>query len=225
MVASVQAQQAPFVRLADRYAVAFVPLTLVLAGAAWVVSGDPVARRGCARGRDALPADLSRRPSRWSPVCLRMARSRCDREGGRRPRAACRRAGSCCSTRPGRSRTVARRWPSVMADERTDREAALRLAGSLEQVSPHVLASAIVREAQRSAVWIWSLPTDVEEVPGRGVRGHVDGHGSRWAVRPGSWIPRPRHGSVRLAGAGPALDGSITVFVGVDGSSPPACAR
>ena len=29
-------------RLADRYAVAFLPSTLVLAGAAWAISGDPV---------------------------------------------------------------------------------------------------------------------------------------------------------------------------------------
>jgi len=33
--------EAPFVRLADRYALLFVPLTLAVAGLAWLVSGDP----------------------------------------------------------------------------------------------------------------------------------------------------------------------------------------
>src|SRR5664280_1507084 len=37
-----QASSAPFVRAADRFAVLFVPLTLILAGASWVLSGDAV---------------------------------------------------------------------------------------------------------------------------------------------------------------------------------------
>ena len=42
LVRDAQASRAPFVRLADRYAAFFLPLTLVLAGGAWAVSGDPV---------------------------------------------------------------------------------------------------------------------------------------------------------------------------------------
>ncbi|MGH2476530.1 MAG: HAD-IC family P-type ATPase, partial [Candidatus Limnocylindrales bacterium] len=34
--------KAPFVRLADRYAVVFVPVTLAIAGFAWLISGDPI---------------------------------------------------------------------------------------------------------------------------------------------------------------------------------------
>ena len=37
-----QTQRAPFVRMADRYAGFFLPATLLLAGAAWALSGDPV---------------------------------------------------------------------------------------------------------------------------------------------------------------------------------------
>lgn len=37
-----QASSAPLVRMADRYAALFLPLALLVAGAAWVVSGDPV---------------------------------------------------------------------------------------------------------------------------------------------------------------------------------------
>ena len=35
-------QRAPFVRMADRYAALFLPVTALVAGAAWAVSGDPV---------------------------------------------------------------------------------------------------------------------------------------------------------------------------------------
>lgn len=42
LVEQAQAASAPFVRTADRLAVLFVPLTVVLAAAAWALSGDPV---------------------------------------------------------------------------------------------------------------------------------------------------------------------------------------
>src|SRR5581483_5988668 len=35
-------QRAPFVRLADRYAIWFLPFTAIVAGLAWWLSGDPV---------------------------------------------------------------------------------------------------------------------------------------------------------------------------------------
>ena len=42
LVRDAAAQRAPFVRLADRYAAFFLPATLLIAGAAWAASGDPV---------------------------------------------------------------------------------------------------------------------------------------------------------------------------------------
>src|SRR3990170_4490947 len=42
LVEEAEKQKAPFVRLADRYALFFIPLTLVIAGLAWGLSGDPV---------------------------------------------------------------------------------------------------------------------------------------------------------------------------------------
>src|SRR5690606_18593824 len=42
LVAAAQSARAPLVRLADRYAVGFLPFTLAVAGGAWVWSGDPV---------------------------------------------------------------------------------------------------------------------------------------------------------------------------------------
>ena len=42
LVEEAQSSKAPFVRLADRYALLFVPLALGMAGLAWLLSGDPV---------------------------------------------------------------------------------------------------------------------------------------------------------------------------------------
>src|SRR5450759_4067507 len=42
LVREAEGSKAPFVRLADRYALLFVPLTLAVAGLAWLISGDPV---------------------------------------------------------------------------------------------------------------------------------------------------------------------------------------
>ncbi|MGB8182126.1 MAG: HAD-IC family P-type ATPase, partial [Stellaceae bacterium] len=42
LVTAAQAAKAPFVRLADRFALVFLPLTAVVAFFAWVISGDPM---------------------------------------------------------------------------------------------------------------------------------------------------------------------------------------
>ena len=42
LVKDAEQQRAPFVRMADRYAAILLPVTLVIAGAAWALSGDPV---------------------------------------------------------------------------------------------------------------------------------------------------------------------------------------
>src|SRR5207344_1512646 len=41
LVRQAETQKAPFVRLADRYAAIFLPVALLVAGAAWAASGDP----------------------------------------------------------------------------------------------------------------------------------------------------------------------------------------
>jgi len=42
LVTAAQAAKAPFVRLADRFALAFLPLTAIVAFGAWLISGDPM---------------------------------------------------------------------------------------------------------------------------------------------------------------------------------------
>jgi Cu+-exporting ATPase len=63
--------------------------------------------------------------------------------------------------------------PRVVASTVDDE--ALRWAASVERASQHPLAAAIVAEAQRRGLSLQDA-TDVQTVPGEGVRGAVDGH-------------------------------------------------
>ena len=42
MVTAAQNAKSPFIRLADRYALLLLPVTLIVAGGAWLLSGDPI---------------------------------------------------------------------------------------------------------------------------------------------------------------------------------------
>ena len=92
----------------------------------------------------------------------------------------------------------------------------LRFAASLDQVSPHVLAAAVVRAARERNLTL-GLPEDVHEVPGHGVRGIVEGHDV--AVGKASWMSvSPSARWVRNIRRRAALDGALTIFVQVDGA-------
>jgi soluble P-type ATPase len=100
------------------------------------------------------------------------------------------------------------------ADGRTATEV-LRLAASLDQVSPHVLAVATVQGAQEQGLEL-TIPDDVEEIAGRGIRGTVEGH--RIAVGNAAWAglssTSPRW--VNVARRKARMDGAMTVFVSID---------
>ena len=57
MVTAAQTAKAPFIRMADRYALLLLPVTLCIAGAAWWLSGDADPRARGARCGDALSVD------------------------------------------------------------------------------------------------------------------------------------------------------------------------
>ena len=91
----------------------------------------------------------------------------------------------------------------------------LTLAGSLDQVSGHVLAATIVRAAVGRGGRL-SQPAGVTEVPGQGIAGTVGGR----TVRLGraGWAGAPETEPwVRAARRRARLDGALTVFVTIDG--------
>ena len=172
LVEEAQSSKAPFVRLADRYAVLFVPLALGVAGLAWYLSGDPVRALTVLVVATPCPLLLA------APIAIVAGISRSARRGiivkgggaletlARAQAILFDKTGTLTAGRPHVSGvTVA---PGQAPDD------VLRWAASLEQVSPHVLAASIVSGARDRGIAL-SLPTDANEDPGAGISGRVDG--------------------------------------------------
>jgi heavy metal translocating P-type ATPase len=167
------AESAPIIRLADRYAAWFVPLALAIASAAWLMSGSAV--RAVAVLVVATPCPLLLA----APVAIVSGLSRASRQGVViRSGGALENLGHATTLVLDKTGTLTMGRPTVIeiltAPGRTGTDV-LRLAASVDQLSPHVLAEAIVTEALARGLRL-SLPTDVSEEPGRGVVATVDGH-------------------------------------------------
>jgi heavy metal translocating P-type ATPase len=213
LVEQAQASSAPFVRAADRFAVLFVPFTLLLAGGAWALAGDPV--RAVAVLVVATPCPLLLA----APIAIMSGLSRAASIG------VVIKGGSALERLAGghvmlfdKTGTLTQGHPVladvVTANDRIGADEVLRLAASLDQVSAHVLASAIVTGGTRRGLAL-EMPTDVEEVHGYGLRGTVGTHQVK--LGKASWIvgdAAPRW--VRQVRRRADLDGSLTVFVAVD---------
>ncbi len=212
--AQAQASSAPFVRAADRFAIIFVPLTLLLSAAAWALSGDPV--RAVAVLVVATPCPLLLA----APIAIMSGLSRAAhigvvvKGGGALERLAAGRVmlfdktGKLTQGQP----TLA---DVVTAGDHIDADEILLLAASLDQVSPHVLASSIVTAAARRGLQL-QMPEAVQEEHGYGLRGRVGPHEVR--VGKAAWIVGGTQPAwVRQVRRRADLDGSLTVFVAVDG--------
>lgn len=166
------ADTAPIVRLADRFAAWFLPLVLGLAGVAWLASGSAV--RGVAVLVVATPCPLLLA----APVAIVSGLSRASRAGVViRGGGALEKLGHATTLAMDKTGTLTGGRPTVVdvvAASDRDVTAILRLAASVDQFSPHVLAEAIVTEAVNRGLQL-SLPTDVIEQPGSGVTATIDG--------------------------------------------------
>jgi heavy metal translocating P-type ATPase len=214
LVAEAEQSQAPFVRLADRYAMWFLPVTLAVAAAAWGLDG---ATRAVAVLVVATPCPLILA----APVALVSGLSAAARHGvvvksgGVLERLA--RCGTLITDKTG---TLTAGQPEVTAvvpahPADLDADEVLALAASLDQVSGHVLAAAIARAGAKGGCRL-TPPSDVSEVPGQGIAGMVGGREVRlgragWAGagESDSWVLAARRRS--------RLDGALTVFAAVDG--------
>ncbi|KQV69555.1 ATPase P [Nocardioides sp. Root122] len=214
LVEQAQAASAPFVRLADRLAVVFVPVTLVLAGAAWALSGDPV--RAVAVLVVATPCPLLlAAPIAYISGLARATRVGVVIKGG----GALERLAAARIIMFDKTGTLTRGRPelvgTVTASDDLAADELLRLAASLDQVSPHVLATSIVSAATARGLAL-EMPSEVVEEHGYGLSGLVGGR--RVALGKRSWIvPDAAPAWAQRARRRASLDGSMTVFAAVDG--------
>ncbi len=214
LVREADASSAPFVRLADRWAAWFLLASLSAAAAAWIASGQFV--RAVAVLVVATPCPLILA----APVAIVAGLSRAAQRGVIIK-------GGAALERLARGRVLLFDKTGTLTEGRPvvedvlsagplEAQEILGLAASLDQVSPHVMASSIVGAARAQGRAL-SLPTGVEEVAGQGVRGRVGGRQvavgkAAWAGASGSerWLREVRRRA--------ELDDMSTVFVGVDGA-------
>jgi len=174
LVESARDSKSPFVRLADRYAAIFVPVTLLVAGGAWAWTGDPVRALAVLVVATPCPLLLAAPIAMVSGISRSAQRGIVVRDGSALEALA--QARSVFFDKTGTLTMGAPRLADIVVDGSAfDAPSVLRFAASVDQVSSHVLAGAVVRAARERRIAL-ALPTESVEVPGGGVQGVVDDH-------------------------------------------------
>lgn len=172
LVEAARRSRAPMSRLADRYAIVFLVATIVLAGGAWVWTGDPI--RAVAVLVVATPCPLILAV----PVAIVSGISRAAKQGilikGGKALEVLSQIRSLVIDKTGtlthgRARIVETKTFSDVAPDEI-----LRLGAALDQASKHIVAQTIVEEAQTRALPL-PIPQEAIETPGEGVEGLVEG--------------------------------------------------
>ena len=172
LVRSAGVGRAPLVRLADRYALLFVPVVLAMAGGTWLMTGDSVRALAVLVVATPCPLVLA------APVAIVSGIAGAARSGvvvkdgaglealGQTRTVLFDKTGTLTA---GHAHVV-----SVVTAPGWDAGSVLGLAASVEQASPHVLAGTLVREARQRGLELVE-PTGVLEEPGIGVSGNAAG--------------------------------------------------
>ena len=212
LVEAAQRSKAPMARFADKIALGFLGLTVVIAGGAWLGTGDPI--RAVAVLVVATPCPLILAV----PVAIISGLSRAAKHGilikGGKALEAMARVRSVVIDKTGTLTEGNARVVSVRTTGEVSATELLRVAASLDQASKHIVAQAIVSEARDRKLHL-AVPTNVVETPGEGVAGTVEG---RSAIVGGihfvsSRLSKPIGSSARSERAG-----EIVVAVAIDGS-------
>ena len=219
LVEEAQNGKAEVQRLADRISAVFVPAVIVLAVAtfgAWLgATGDTVAAFTAAVAVliIACPCALGLA----TPTALMVGTGRGAQLGilikGPEVLESTRRIDTVVLDKTGTVTTGRMTFQQVYAAVGADEEQVLRLAGAVEHASEHPVAQAVAAGAEER---LGRLPevTGFENVPGRGVRGRVEGHevavGRLFEALP-TELTRAREEAER--------DGRTAVVVGWDGEA------
>lgn len=210
LVQEASASRAPVVRLADRYAVPFTVFALLLAGTAWLASGDP--------GRFAEVLVVA------TPCPLLIAAPMSFVSGmGRAARSGIIIKNGGTLEKLGRIRTVAFDKTGTLTGGRpvlqeirpaADRLSAgelLRLAASAEQYSSHVLAASVMEAASARGLALLSAGTAEEHA----THGVAADFGGRTVV-----VGKRRFVAGHVTGTekSPLASGQLAVYIGIDGA-------
>ena len=212
LVEAAQRSRAPMSRMADRYAILFLGMTVTMAAAAWWMTGDAV--RAVAVLVVATPCPLILAV----PVAIVAGLSRAAKSGilikGGKALETLARVRALVIDKTGTLTIGHARIVSIRVIDGVTADEVLRIAASLDQASKHIVAQTIVAEAHAKGLTL-AVPAEVVETPGEGVLGRVDGR----AVAVGG----PRFVAAHISGAGISTlsydrkPGALLVAVAADG--------
>jgi heavy metal translocating P-type ATPase len=172
LVREAQKKSAPGIRIANKWALRFVPVALILAGGAWLITGD--AKRAVAVLVVATPCPLILAV----PIAIVAGLSQAAKHGaiikggailellGRAETVLLDKTGTL--THGGPVITEINTRPGISDDE------LLILAASIDQFSPHIVARALVSEAARRSLSLVPV-SEVSEDPGHHIHGIING--------------------------------------------------
>jgi heavy metal translocating P-type ATPase len=214
LVTAAQTAKAPFVRLADRYALVFLPVTLALAFVAWLISGDLLRSLAVLVAATPCPLILA------APVAFIAGVAQAARRGilvkGGGPLEALARAHTVLFDKTGTLTVGGARLLSVEAAPDEDADEILMLGASLEQASHHVIANAIVAAATERGLKL-ELPERVRETMGSGLEGEIGGRrvtaGARELVFTGEHVSDWATRAIRRA----SWRSALIVFIAIEG--------
>jgi heavy metal translocating P-type ATPase len=172
LVEAAQKSKAPMARMADRYSLVFLAVTVAIAAAAWWATGDPI--RAVAVLVVATPCPLILAV----PVALVAGLSRAAHFGvlikGAKPLEALARIKTLVLDKTG---TLTDGRPVIVSIEsygELSQAEILQLAAALDQASKHPIAQALVAEARARGEKL-PFPENLVETPGEGITGTIDG--------------------------------------------------
>ncbi len=214
LVEQAATERAPFVRVADRFAGIFLLVTLALAGGAWAVSGDPVRALAVLVVATPCPLILAAPAAIVGGVSAAAKRGIIVKGG-----AALEALASGEVVLLDKTGTITRGLPRVAELHPlpgVDATRMLHLAGSLDQLSVHPFAPAIV-EAAHARTGELEVPTDVVEDIGQGIRGRIGDVEVRIGVLEYVTEGEPPPADIRRIRRRGELEGRSLVFVATDG--------
>lgn len=166
LVKQAATSQAPFVRLADTFAVPFTLISLVIAGAAWVISGDPVRFAEVLVLATPCPLLLATPIALMSGMSLSAKNGIIVKSGAVLEQLA--HVKTVAFDKTGTLTYGAPTVTAITAYQGYSDDDVLRCAATAEQSSLHTLAAAIVTKAKQQGLTLSSLDS-LDESVGNGV--------------------------------------------------------
>jgi heavy metal translocating P-type ATPase len=208
LVESASSNRAPVVRLADRYAIPFTIISLLIGAVAWIVSGDPVRFAEVLVLATPCPLVLA------APVAFMGGMSRAAHRGiivkGGGVLETLARVRTAVFDKTGTLTVGAPTITRILPREPWDEVGLLTRVASAERFSSHVLAASIVQAAEDRGLALLATEAAIE-VAAQGVTAIVDGHPIAIGTLAFAADTAPGIGAIELNA------GELAIYVVIDG--------